>query len=102
MKNLAKLLSLLQLTRHQTLYGYIPNGIKRQELPTLAEHSYLTALTAWRLVKNLAKTGAKINLARVLELAFVHDLGELFGGDISMPSLIPRPKNWRGILKKKT
>jgi 5'-deoxynucleotidase YfbR-like HD superfamily hydrolase len=92
MKNLAKLLSLLQLTRHQTLYGYIPNGIKRQELPTLAEHSYLTALTAWRLVKNLAKTGAKINLARVLELAFVHDLGELFGGDISMPYARLNPK----------
>jgi len=36
MKNLAKLLSLLQLTRHQTLYGYIPSGIQRQELPSIA------------------------------------------------------------------
>ena len=92
MKNLAKLLSLLQLTRHQTLYGYIPSGIKRQELPSIAEHSYLTALTAWRLAKNLAKTGAKINLARVLELALIHDLGELFGSDISMPYAQLNPK----------
>ena len=40
---------------------------------------------AWRLASYAKKRGAKISVEKVLEYALVHDLGELFGGDISMP-----------------
>src|SRR5690606_29298080 len=36
--------------------------------------------------------GAKINPSKVLELCLIHDLGELFGGDISRPYAMANPK----------
>lgn len=44
----------------------------------------MVAMIAWQLTVNLNARGAKLDLAKVLEFALVHDLGELFGGDISM------------------
>ena len=36
--------------------------------------------------------GAKVNVQKVLEFSLIHDLGELFGGDIGMPYAKANPK----------
>lgn len=85
MEHLTKLFKLLELTRSQPQTGYALSGISQGDLSNLAEHHYLTAVIAWQLARTVNQAGASLNIERVLEFALVHDLGELFGGDIAMP-----------------
>lgn len=85
MKNLTKLFKLIELTRSQPQTGYIINGIRQNELSNLAEHHYLVTFIAWQLARQLVAKGAKIDIAKVLEFALIHDFGELLGGDINKP-----------------
>jgi len=82
----------MELTRSQPQYGYALAGIPQDELSNLAEHHYLVTFIAWQLARQVKNAGANINIAKVLEFALVHDLGELFGGDISMPYAKANPK----------
>lgn len=85
MKNLTDLFKILELMRSQPQYGYVLAGIKQDDLSNLAEHHFLVTFIAWQIVSHLRHYGAGINIQKVLELALVHDLGELLGGDIAMP-----------------
>lgn len=85
MKKLMTLFRLLELTRAQPQYGYVIGEIAKSELSDLAQHHYLVTFIAWRLASQAKKNGAAINMEKVLEYALVHDLGELFGGDIATP-----------------
>ena len=77
--------NLMELTRSMPQSGYALLGIQKAELSDLAQHQYLVAMIAWQLAMGANRAGAKLNIEKVLELALVHDLGELFGGDIAMP-----------------
>ncbi len=92
MKHLTNLFTLMELTRSQPQYGYVLSGVKQDELSNLAEHQYLVTFVAWQLARQVKNKGAKIDVAKVLEFALIHDLGELFGGDISMPYAQVNPK----------
>jgi 5'-deoxynucleotidase YfbR-like HD superfamily hydrolase len=85
MTHLTKLFSLVELSRSQPQYGYALSGIPLHELSSLAAHHYLVTFFAWQIATNLLAAGAVIDIQKVLELCLVHDLGELFGGDIGMP-----------------
>ncbi|TRZ50286.1 HD domain-containing protein [bacterium] len=85
MQNLTKLFKLLQLTRSQPQYGYGVRGISTNDLSNLAEHQYLTSIIAWQLARRAKEAGANISIEKVLEFSLLHDLGELFGSDISAP-----------------
>ncbi len=85
MQNLTKLFRLIEITRSQPQYGYALAEIPKQDLSDLAQHQYLVTFIAWQLCRLVNKAGAKINMEKVLEFALIHDLGELFGGDIAMP-----------------
>jgi 5'-deoxynucleotidase YfbR-like HD superfamily hydrolase len=92
MKKLTDLFTLMELTRSMPQYGYILSGVKRDDLSNLAEHHYLVTFIAWQIALHLKSKGAKLNVGKVMEFAMVHDLGELFGGDISMPYAKVNPK----------
>jgi len=92
MNHLTNLFKLMELTRSQPQYGYALAGIQQDELSNLAEHHYLVTFIAWQLASQVKKAGAKIDVEKVLEFGLVHDLGELFGGDISMPYAKANPK----------
>ncbi len=85
MQHLTKLFRLLEITRAHPQYGYTLAEIPKSELSDLAQHHYLVAFIAWQLVRLIKRTGGQIDGEKVLEFALIHDLGELFGGDISMP-----------------
>lgn len=85
MNNLPRLFKLMELTRSMPQYGYVLGGMKKEQLSDLAQHHYLVAFFAWQLALAAQCKGVNIDLARTLEIALVHDLGELFGGDIAMP-----------------
>lgn len=92
MKHLPNLFKLFEVTRTQPQYGYALSGLRRHELSNLAEHHYLVTMIACQLALAVQSAGAAINVQRVLEFALVHDLGELLGGDISMPYAKANPK----------
>ncbi len=92
MKNLTNLFKILELTRSQPQYGYVPAGVLQDELSNLAEHQYLVTMFAWQLASQLKKKGAKIDVLKVLEICLIHDIGELFGGDIAMLYANVNPK----------
>lgn len=92
MDHLAKLFKLLEITRSQPQYGYALAGIPKAELSDLAQHHYLVTFIAWQLALSVQAKGAKINVQKVLEFSLIHDLGELFGGDIAMPYAKANPK----------
>lgn len=84
MKHLTQLFHLLELTRNQPQTGYVIWG-GQTRMGNLAEHHYLVLMIAWQIAVLLRDAGAHIDLEKVFEFAAVHDVGELFGGDISMP-----------------
>lgn len=85
LNRLVRLMSLLQLTKEQPLTGYLSAGIKLHETATLAEHHYTTALSAFFVCGELTRAGAKLNSEQIVAMCLIHDLGELFGGDIAGP-----------------
>ncbi len=85
MKSLIDLFSILQLTKEQPLTGYLLAGLKLHETSTLAEHHYTTALMAYFLGQKIKDAGGNIDVEKVMVMAMIHDLSELFGGDIAGP-----------------
>lgn len=92
MKKLTNLFKIVELSRSQPQYGYILAGIKKGDISNLAEHHYLVAFIAWQLALRAKSARANIDIQKVLEFALIHDLGELFGGDIAMPYAGANPK----------
>jgi 5'-deoxynucleotidase YfbR-like HD superfamily hydrolase len=91
MKHLTKLFHLLEITRNQPQYGYAIWG-GNTRLGNLAEHHYMVAMVAWQLASSVNAAGAHLDIGKVFEFASIHDIGELFGGDISMPYAKANPK----------
>jgi len=85
MKDLLKLFSILQLTKEQPETGYLVAGIKLNETASLAEHHYTCTLMAYLIAQKIKKTKVKFNERKLILMLLIHDLGELFGGDISAP-----------------
>lgn len=92
MKEDISFLKLIQTARSMPQYGYVISGIKKAELSDLAQHHYLVTLTAWFVGNLVRKNGGRLNLEQVMAISLVHDLGELFGGDIAMPYAKANPK----------
>lgn len=82
MKNLTDLFKLVEITRDQPQYGYNLAGLHKYELSDLAQHHYLATFITWQLGLLLQEAGGKVNIFRAMEISMMHDLGELFGGDI--------------------
>lgn len=98
------LLQLLDLERLDQIprTGYLQRGVDPAE--SVAEHSWHVATVAWSLIPAVRP----IDELRVLELALLHDVGELTLGDIPRPgaALLPagakrsaEDRAWRQILR---
>ena len=92
MKHLTNLFKLIELTRSQPQYGYTLSSIQQDEMSNLAEHQYLVTFIGWQLARQLKNKGAKIDVMKVVEFCLIHDLGELFGGDINTHYAKVNPK----------
>ena len=92
MHNLPKFISILQITREQVQYGYLLAGVNRHETSNLAEHHYLVTMLGWMLCEYLNEDGGLlVDANKVMRLCLIHDLGELFGGDMAAPLSRKRP-----------
>lgn len=83
MKKMTDLFNLLEISRVQPQYGYaIAGGSLKQG--NLAEHHYLVTMIGWQLATFLKEQGANVDVFKVVKFCLLHDVGELFGGDIGM------------------
>ncbi len=91
MNHLTNLFNVLELTRNQPQTGYAiwGGGVR---MGNLAEHHYLVIMVAWQLAVMVNEAGGSLDLCKIFEFAATHDIGELFGGDISMPYAKANPK----------
>jgi len=75
--------------------GWVINNIKNPE--SIAEHTFRAAIMAWVLGKNKKN----FNIEKVLKIALIHDLCEIYAGDTTpYDSILPRTKKKRAELMK--
>lgn len=77
--------------------GWVLIGVKNPE--SIIEHSFQVALIAWILGE---KKKVRFNTERVLKIALVHDLCEIYTGDETpYDKILPRNKEeWPGLFDK--
>ena len=83
MNNIIELTNILQISRIQPQYGYAVAG-GNTRIGNLAEHHYLVTMLGWQLSEFVNSKGANIDIHKVTKFCLLHDIGELFGGDIGM------------------
>lgn len=85
MENLSKFFSVMELTREQQQYGFFLAGLNNKNTSNLAEHHYLVTMMGWVLCEYINSNELLIDSDAVIRMCLIHDVGELFGGDISAP-----------------
>ena len=76
--------------------GWVIRGIKNSE--SIAEHTFRVAIMAWVLA---GKKHTKLNLEKLIKMALVHDLCEVYAGDTTpYDSILPKDKKKREDLLK--
>jgi putative hydrolase of HD superfamily len=86
MKNLIKFLIEIGKLKEIKRKGWKLRGIKNPE--TIAAHSFRMAIMAWLLGK-----GKKLDINRVIKIALIHDLCEVYAGDTTpYDKLLPKNK----------
>ena len=66
--------------------GWLRKGIHRERCKSVAEHTFGTALLAWWLAQAYFPD---LDSVRVLRLALLHDLGEVYAGDLIPEEGVP-------------
>jgi|SRR3989344_3762131 len=95
MKNLVKFFHQVGKLKEMKRTGWVIRGIKNSE--SIAEHIFRTSLMAWIL----GSERKGINIERVLKMALIHDLCEIYSGDITpYDSILPKSKKEREKLLK--
>lgn len=60
--------------------GWLQSGIDRSKCESVADHSFMTAILAWMIAE---QSEQKLDLEKVLKMSLLHEVGEIYGGDIT-------------------
>lgn len=60
--------------------GWLKRDVPESEGESVADHTFGTAMTAWILAKKLH---LELNEEKLLKMALVHEIGEIYAGDIT-------------------
>lgn len=73
---------LYQIFKLKNLFrqGWLKRDIPESEGESVADHTFGTTMTAWILAKKLK---LKLNEEKLLKMALVHEIGEIYAGDIT-------------------
>jgi len=83
-----------EFTHLKQLYrqGWLTNGIPIEQCESVAEHSFGVAVTAMILADTLFP---ELDTLKVLRMALIHDLGEVYAGDIIPGDLISSERKYQ-------
>lgn len=81
--------------------GWVVGRFASHEIDTISEHAYLTAIMCMMLGNALGNTN---NLAEIIDMALIEELGKLYGGGVSVLFNIRAPELRKdaAIIRKKT
>jgi putative hydrolases of HD superfamily len=82
LNSLSEILSLKSLFRQ----GWIQQGVSKDICESVADHSFSTAMTAWILAMEYFP---ELDALKVLQLAMIHEIGEIYAGDITPRDDVP-------------
>ncbi len=73
---------LYQIFKLKNLFrqGWLKRDVPEAHGESVADHTFGTAMTAWLLANHL---GLNLNMEKVLKMALVHEIGEIYAGDIT-------------------
>lgn len=73
---------LYQIFKLKNLFrqGWLKRDVSEAHGESVADHTFGTAMTAWLLANHL---GLNLNMEKVLKMALVHEIGEIYAGDIT-------------------
>ncbi len=96
MDKIIKFLSELGKLKEMPRRGWVIRDIKNPE--SIADHTFRVAVMAWVLA---VKKNYKLNLEKLLKIALVHDMCEVYAGDTTpYDSILPKDKKKRRELLK--
>ncbi|AFY58116.1 putative HD superfamily hydrolase [Rivularia sp. PCC 7116] len=72
--------------------GWLNQGISPQNCESVAEHSFCVALLALFLADQYS---IKVDSARVIKMALIHDLGEVYAGDFTPTDNIDKNQKYQ-------
>lgn len=84
----SELIYLKQLYRQ----GWLRHGVPPQQCESVAEHSFAVAMWAWFLADALA---VDLDRDRVVRMALLHDVGEVYAGDLTPADQVPAGEKHR-------
>jgi len=95
MTNVLRFLNKIGKLKELPRQGWVLRGIKNSE--SIADHSFRVAMMAWVL----GKQKRNLDIVKLLKMALIHDLCEVYSGDITpYDSIMPKDaKKKREILK---
>ena len=82
LKNMLEIFLMMQSTKELPRQGFIYEGFKRNDVDSVASHSYLVSVFSYLLARELRKEGVDIDPDKTLKIALFHDAGETITGDI--------------------
>lgn len=93
-ENLELLYQLFKL-KNLLRQGWLKRDIDKLEGESVADHTFGTAMTAWVLAKHFK---LDLNMEKVLKMSLVHELGEIYAGDITpVDGVSPAEKHSREL-----
>lgn len=83
LENLPALRAFYQIQHLKHLYrqGWLKAGVPRERCETVADHIFGVAMLCWLLIE--AGAAPSVNLDRALRMALIHELGEIYAGDLT-------------------
>jgi putative hydrolase of HD superfamily len=94
MKNFVEFFHQIGKLKGNPRRGWVINDIKNPE--SIAEHTFRAAVMAWLLAEK-----KKLNVEKVLKIALIHDICEVYAGDTTpYDSILPKSKKKRAELLK--
>lgn len=82
LKKILRVFLTLQWTKELPRQGFLFFGFKKNEVDSVAAHTYTVTLLAYFLAEQLKKEGRNIDVEKVIKMGLLHDLGEAIIGDI--------------------
>lgn len=78
--------------KHLYRQGWLQNGIEPQYCESVAEHSFGVALLALFLVDTYS---LELDKTKVIQMALIHDLGEVYTGDLTLKDGVDRKQKYQ-------
>ena len=79
--NFGKILELIETLENLPRIGWLQRGVNRNEAESVAQHTLLTTYLCLFVGFELVRRGVKIDLAKLLTQALIHDLHEALIGN---------------------